>query len=61
MVPIEMQNYNPGLVYKCPMYKTLSRSGDLTGGVKSNFIMQIDIKTLINPDYWIKRGVACIC
>ncbi len=56
-----MQNYNPGLVYKCPMYKTLSRSGDLTGGVKSNFIMQIDIKTLINPDYWIKRGVACIC
>ena len=44
------------------MYKNSNRSGELTTtGLSNNFIIDLDLKTDIDSDIWIKRGVACIC
>jgi dynein heavy chain len=47
-------------VYKCPMYKTLTRSGTLTTtGHSSNFVMMINLPSGIDSDHWTRRGAAC--
>jgi dynein heavy chain len=59
-------------VYRCPVYKVLSRRGQLsTTGHSTNFVMWIELpsgrETIINnvglPDCgtWVKAGVAAVC
>ena len=61
-----------GGVYRCPVYKELSRRGTLsTTGHSTNFVMWVelpggkkDIKNnlgLSDQEYWIKAGVAMFC
>ena len=45
--------------YECPLYKVVSRKGQLTTtGHSSNFIMNIMLPSKSEDDYWIKMGVA---
>jgi dynein heavy chain len=46
-------------VYKCPLYKVVSRSGTLsTTGHSTNFVMYLDLPTQTSADDWICSGVA---
>lgn len=48
----------PG-VYPCPVYKVLSRKGTLsTTGHSTNFVRDMILPTVDNPDVWIRAGVA---
>lgn len=48
----------PG-VYPCPVYKVLSRKGTLsTTGHSTNFVRDMILPTMDNPDVWIRAGVA---
>nr|XP_018671052.1 dynein heavy chain 5, axonemal isoform X3 [Ciona intestinalis] len=41
-------------MYGCPIYKKPSRTD-------RNFIAQVNLKTVVNPDNWVLRGVALLC
>jgi len=46
-------------IYFMPIYKVLSRTGTLsTTGHSTNFVMKIEVPTDVNPNEWIKAGVA---
>jgi len=50
---------DPAVTLMCPCYKVLTRKGTLsTTGHSTNFVTTIEVPTNINPDHWIKRGVA---
>ena len=53
----------PSLYYRCPLYKTSARVGQLSStGHSTNFITEMCFKTIdSNPDFWIRRGVAMMC
>ena len=45
--------------YECPLYKVLTRKGQLlTTGHSTNFVLMIDTATDRSEDKWIKAGVA---
>jgi len=45
--------------YSCPCYKILTRKGVLsTTGHSSNFVCAFEVPTAIDPNHWVKRGVA---
>jgi dynein heavy chain len=41
-------------LYKCPVYKRPRRT-DL------NYIFDVELKTVQNPDYWVMRAIALLC
>ena len=43
------------------MYKESTRKGTLTTtGHSSNFVMYLDLKSIVDSDHWIRRGVALL-
>lgn len=72
LVPIPNRVVPTSGIYRCPVYKILSRAGVLsTTGHSTNFVMWIEIPsggdTYINNinfadcDKWVKAGVAAFC
>eukprot|EP00928_Gymnodinium_smaydae_P008329 TRINITY_DN13035_c1_g3_i1.p1 TRINITY_DN13035_c1_g3~~TRINITY_DN13035_c1_g3_i1.p1 ORF type:complete len:2552 (-),score=764.33 TRINITY_DN13035_c1_g3_i1:28-7683(-) len=50
---------NP-VAYPCPVYKVLSRKGTLsTTGHSTNFVRDMEVRSVEEPDIWIRAGVAC--
>ena len=72
LLPVENRELPTERVYRCPVYKILSRQGSLsTTGHSTNFVMYIELpsdrRTITNNvgladcDVWIKAGVAAFC
>jgi dynein heavy chain, axonemal len=58
LIPTE-DKAEKGLIYQCPLYKVVSRSGTLsTTGHSTNFVMYIELPTKAQADDWICSGVA---
>jgi dynein heavy chain len=47
--------------YSCPLYRTTARRGVLaTTGHSSNFVFNVSLPTDVEPDHWVRRGVAML-
>ena len=54
-----INNSNNKTNYVCPLYKVLSRQGELsTTGHSTNFVLNVDLPSLDNQEKWIKAGAA---
>lgn len=61
--PVVIDNYHPkDTIFQCPLYKTSTRRGELsTTGHSTNFVMYMGVKTKLDSDHWVRRGVAMLC
>jgi len=58
-VPMTDRKGCPPGYYPCPVYRVLSRKGTLsTTGHSTNFVLDMDISSVDEPDAWIRAGVA---
>lgn len=48
-----------GNTFICPVFKNSSRAG--AKGQSVNFVCEVNLKTDVDPNHWIKRGVALLC
>ena len=53
-VNMEQRRAGQTMIYECPVYKKPRRT-DLT------YIAALMLRTMIDPDHWIMRGVALLC
>lgn len=59
MVPVEDRVVPTTGIYKAPLYKVLSRTGTLsTTGHSTNFVVNMELPSDEDQDYWIRAGVA---
>ena len=62
LLPEESRTEPDTGVYKCPVYKILTRRGTLsTTGHSTNFVMFIELPSDEPQQKWIKAGVALFC
>jgi dynein heavy chain len=58
-VPMTDRKGCPPGYYPCPVYRVLSRKGTLsTTGHSTNFVLDMDVPSVDEPDAWIRAGVA---
>jgi dynein heavy chain len=57
---MEQHRVAPAGVYECPVYKTLTRQGELsTTGHSTNFILYMELPSGSRDSrFWVLRGVA---
>ena len=49
-------------MYACPLYRTAQRKGEINAsGHNTNYVQDFDIKTDLDPNIWVRRGVALLC
>jgi len=59
--PVTTANYKGEGIYRCPVYKTSTRAGELsTTGHSTNFVLYLDLPTKLPPELWVRRGVALL-
>ncbi|CAL1172366.1 unnamed protein product, partial [Cladocopium goreaui] len=59
-IPWQDKKANPDK-YRCPIYKTSVRAGTLsTTGHSTNFVLAIEVETLMDPSYWTLKGAAML-
>jgi dynein heavy chain len=57
-VPI-LDRKPPEGIYRCPIYKVLSRRGTLsTTGHSTNFVIFLELPSDQGQDIWVRAGVA---
>jgi len=57
--PVEERAIPESGIYKCPVYKVLSRTGTLsTTGHSTNFVMWMEVPSDKIQQIWIKAGIA---
>ncbi|CRK98972.1 CLUMA_CG011958, isoform A [Clunio marinus] len=61
-IPLIQSNFHENSRYKSPLYKTSERKGILsTTGHSTNYVIALMLDTKVDPQHWIKRGVALLC
>jgi len=59
MIPVVDRTPPERGVYNCPNYRVTSRTGVLkTTGHSTNFVMFVELPTVLGKDQWIKAGTA---
>ncbi|XP_073386521.1 uncharacterized protein [Physcomitrium patens] len=61
LLPTTMAKKRRQRCYMCPLYRTSERRGVLaTTGHSSNFVFNVELPTIEDPDHWVRRGVAML-
>lgn len=57
--PVNLESDYYAGCYRCPLYKTTVRAGELTTtGHSTNFVRYLDFPTKVPTEHWVRRGAA---